>query len=192
MTKKINKGFTFIELVIAMLISSFIMGGLVYVVSEANFYLQRQIYRDSVNKYANQVLNNMFKEAINAPQIEMANSNRIKFGYKSSNSENIDSMLTYEKRSNRGIFLNGEILKNATFYSKSQNEDFYMVIREFTGQKNIGVQGFNDNLRDAVIDILLGIELHYNRGGRKIVEDFSYKKTVFTRGAAVNSTMSQN
>ena len=94
MIKRINKGFTFVELVIAMLLSSFIMGGLVYVVSEANFYLQRQLYRDSINKYADQVFNNIFTHAINAQLVNIENKNRIVFGYRGSEGL-IDSMFIY-------------------------------------------------------------------------------------------------
>tara|TARA_B110000014_G_C20043641_1_gene542582 strand:+ start:166 stop:735 length:570 start_codon:yes stop_codon:yes gene_type:complete len=184
MIKKINKGFTLVELVIAMLISSFVMGGLVYVVSEANFYLKRQLYRDSINKYADQVFNDIFTHAINAELVSIDNRNRIVFGYKGS-SGRIDSLFVYEKKRHKGIFLNGELLRHATFYSKDEDEKFYMVIKEFTSKYTLDIIGVSDSIKDAVIDILLGVELHYNRGDRRIVEEFPYKKTIFKRASTI-------
>ncbi len=184
MRQRLNKGFTFVELVIAMLVSSFIMGGLIYVVSEANFYLKRQLYRDSVNKYADQVFNNVFTHAINAELVNIDNRNRVVFGYKSS-SGRIDSLFVYEKKRHKGIFVNGNILKNATFHSKEQDEDFYMVIKEFTSKYTLDVIGFSEAMKDAVIDVLLGVELHYARGDKRIVEEFPYKKSIFKRTSTI-------
>jgi len=184
MIKRINKGFTLVELVIGMLLSSFIMGCLVYVVSEANFYLQRQLYRDSINKYADQVFNDIFTHAINAQLVNIENQNRIVFGYRGSEGL-IDSMFVYEKKRRRGIFLNGEILENATFYDEEKNENFYMTIKEFTSRKTFDVIGFDETIKNAAIDILLGIELHYKRGSKAIKEEFPYKKTIFKRASAI-------
>ena len=181
MIKKLNKGFTFVELVIAMLVSAFIMGGLVYVVGEANFYLQRQLYRDSVNKYADQVFNSMFTHAINAELVNIENKNRVVFGYRSSDGL-IDSLFVYEKKRRKGIFVNGELLENATFYDEDKNENFYMTIKEFTSRRTFDVMGFDATITNAVIDILLGIELNYNRGSKRIKEDFPFKKTKIPAG----------
>ena len=184
MIKKLNRGFTFIELVIAMLVSSFIMGSLVYVVSEANFYLKKQLYRDSVNKYVDHVFNSMFTHAINAELVNIENKNRIVFGYRSSNGL-IDSLFVYEKKRRKGIFVNGQLLENATFYDEDNNDNFYMTIKEFTSKKTFDVMGLDASITNAVIDVLLGIELHYNRGSKKIKEDFPYKKTIFKRASAI-------
>ena len=108
MIKRINKGFTLVELVIAMLLSSFIMGGLVYVVSEANFYLQRQLYRDSINKYADQVFNDIFAHAINAQLVNIENQNRIVFGYRGSEGL-IDSFSQYDLKNKRCWLIQAEL-----------------------------------------------------------------------------------
>ena len=40
--KKLNKGFTIIELMISIMLASVVVGALVYVVGESNFYLRKQ------------------------------------------------------------------------------------------------------------------------------------------------------
>ena len=60
-----------------------------------------------------------------------------------------------------------------------------MQIKEFRGRKTFQGQGLNADVRDAVIDVFLGIELHYTRGSNIISEQFPFKKTIFTRKAAV-------
>ena len=43
---KLNKGFTIVELMVSIMIATIIAGGLVYVVGESNFYLNKQMYRE--------------------------------------------------------------------------------------------------------------------------------------------------
>ena len=46
--KKLSKGFTIVELMISIMIASVVVGSLVYVVGESNFYLRKQMYRENV------------------------------------------------------------------------------------------------------------------------------------------------
>ena len=179
-----KKGFTLVEVLTAILISTLVVGGLMYIVGEANIYLRKQMYRDNVNKYALSVMDEIFKTSINANFINVEASSRIVCGFRTTGSE-LDSLRIYQFRPNQGILVNGKPLENATFHNKDDNKDYYMQIKEFRGRKTFQGQGFNADLRDAVIDILLGIELHYTLGDRIITEQFPFKKTIFTRKAAV-------
>ena len=42
---KLNKGFTIVELMVSIIIATVIVGGLIYIVRESNFYLRKQMYR---------------------------------------------------------------------------------------------------------------------------------------------------
>jgi len=179
-----NKGFTLVEVLTAILISTVVVGGLMYIVGEANVYLRKQMYRDNVNKYALSVMDEIFKTSINANFINVEASSRIVCGFRTTDSE-LDSLRIYQFRPNQGILVNGKPLENARFHNKDDNKDYYMQIKEFRGRKTFQGQGFSTDLRDAVIDILLGIELHYTLGDRIITEQFPFKKTIFTRKAAV-------
>ena len=189
MTKYISKnnfsrGFTLVEVLVAVIISTIVVGSLIYIVGEANVYLRKQMYRDNVNKYAMSVLDDIFKTSINANFINVEATSRIVCGFRTSDSE-LDSLKIYQYRTNHGILVNGKPLENATFHNKDDNKDYYMQFKEFRGKKTFQGQGFNSDLRDAVIDIILGIELHYSLGDIIITEEFPFKKTIFTRKAAV-------
>ena len=60
-----------------------------------------------------------------------------------------------------------------------------MQIKVFRGDHTFDGQGYGSDIRDAVIDVFLGISLHYTRGNRDITEEFPFKKTIFRRHAAV-------
>ena len=182
--KKINEGFTMGEVVSAILLSSIVIGGLIYVVAESNFYIRKQMYRDNVNKYATIVMDEIFKTTINANFINVEGNSQIICGFRTNNNA-LDSIKIYQYRTNQGILVDGKVLDNATFHNKDRNKNYYMQIKEFRGKKTFEGQGLNADLRDAVIDVFLGIELHYTRGNKIITEQFPYKKTIFTRKAAV-------
>ena len=181
--KKINTGFTLIELLIAIVISVVLAGGIFLAFSEANFYLRKQMYRDNVNKYADSVMNDIFSSAINASSVNIDNVNEITLGY-STSGDYIDSMKVYQHRPNQGVLVDGKPLKYAFFHNKDQNKNYYMHMKEFRGEYNFDGHG-NAEVRDVLIDVFLGIELFYKRGNTVIKEEFPYKKTIFTRYAAV-------
>ena len=62
-----------------------------------------------------------------------------------------------------------------------------MQITEFKAKTAFDGIGVDPELRDAVVDIFLGIQLNYNRGSNKVNESFPFQKTIFTRKAAVYS-----
>ena len=181
---KITKGFSILELILSMVISSILVGGLVYVVSEANFFLNKQLYRGKVNRYGNAVMHEIFSTTINANFVNIENTDQIICGFRT-NQSSLDSLKIYEHRRNDGVLINGKPIENLNFYSKDNNKNFYMEITDFQGKHTFDGQGYNADVRDAVIDILLGIKLHYTRGNKKIMEEFPFKKTIFTRYAAV-------
>ena len=154
--------------------------------SEANFYLRKQMYRDNVNKYADSVMNDIFSSAINASTVNINNTDEITLGY-STNGDYIDSNKVYQSRPNQGILVDGKPLKYAFFHNKDQNKNYYMHIKEFRADYNFDGHG-NAEVRDVLIDIFLGVELYYKRGSSVIKEEFPYKKTIFTRYAAVYNT----
>jgi len=182
--RKYVQGFSMVEVVTAILLSSIIMGTLIYVVGEANFYLNKQMYRDNVNKYANLVMDDIFRNAINANFVNIEGNNQIVCGYRTTDSA-LDSLKIYQYRINQGVLVDGIPLKIATFHNKDRNKNYYMQIKDFRGKHTFEGQGYSSDVRDAVIDIFLGIKLHYTRGNRIITEEFPFKKTIFTRHAAV-------
>tara|TARA_B100000614_G_scaffold1632_2_gene1737 strand:+ start:817 stop:1416 length:600 start_codon:yes stop_codon:yes gene_type:complete len=181
---KFRDGFTLVELLTGMLVSTVVVGGLMYIIGEANVYLRKQMYRDNVNNYAMSVMDEIFKTTINANFVNVEANSRIICGFRTSDSE-LDSLKIYQYRTNQGILVNGTPMEKTVFHNKDDNKDYYMQIKEFRGRKTFQGQGFNSDLRDAVIDIFLGIELHYTLGDRIITEQFPFKKTIFTRKAAV-------
>ena len=173
-----------VEVVTAILLSSIVVGTLIYVVSEANFYLKRQMYRDNVNRYAMLVMDEMFRSTINANFVNIEGNNQIICAYRTSD-QALDSLKIYQYRTNQGVLVDAKPLEIATFHNKDRNKNYYMQIKEFRGEHTFEGQGYSSDVRDAVIDIFLGIELHYTRGNKVITEQFPFKKTVFTRHAAV-------
>ena len=182
--KKYLKGFTMVETLMAMILASIIVGALIYVVIESNFYLKKQMYRDNVNKYAALVMDDIFRSTINANFVNIEGNNQIICGYRTSD-QALDSLKIYQYRTNQGILVDGKPLKNAFFHNKDQNSSYYMYLKEFRADHTLDGQGYNSDVRDVVVDIFLGIELFYKRGNLIIREEFPYKKTIFTRYAAV-------
>ena len=182
--EKYLKGFTMVETLMAMLLASIIVGALIYVVIEANFYLKKQMYRDNVNKYATLVMDDIFRSTINANFVNIEGNNQIVCGYRTSDSA-LDSLKIYQYRINQGVLVDGKPLRRATFHNKDKNKNYYMQIKDFRGEHTFEGQGYSSDVRDAVIDVFLGINLHYTRGNRIITEEFPFKKTIFTRHAAV-------
>ena len=183
---KLSKGFTMVELMISIIIATIIVGGLVYVVGESNFYLTKQMYRENVQKYADNVLNDIFLSAINANEVNIENDGQIICGFKKADSL-IDSLKVYDYRTNQGILVDGRPLENAFFHNKDKNRNYYMQIVKFKAKSAFDGIGVNSDLRDAVVDVFLGIQLNYRRGERQITESFPFQKTIFTRKAAVYS-----
>jgi len=182
--KKYVKGFSMVEVVTAILLSSIVVGTLIYIVAESNFYLRKQMYRDNVNKYATLVMDDIFRNAINANFVNIEGNNQIVCGYRTTDSS-LDSLKIYQYRINQGILVDGKPLEKGTFHNKDKNKNYYMQIKNFRGKHTFEGQGYSADVRDAVIDIFLGIELHYTRGNKIITEQFPFKKTIFTRQAAV-------
>lgn len=184
--EKLSKGFTMVELMISIIIATIIVGGLIYVVGESNFYLTKQMYRENVQKYADNVLNDIFLSAINANEVNIENDGQILCGFKKADSL-IDSLKVYDYRTNQGILVDGRPLENAFFHNKDKNRNYYMQIVKFKAKSAFDGIGVNSDLRDAVVDVFLGIQLNYRRGERQITESFPFQKTIFTRKAAVYS-----
>ena len=183
---KLSKGFTMVELMISIIIATVIVGGLVYVVGESNFYLTKQMYRENVKKYADNVLNDIFLSAINANEVNIENDGQILCGFKKTDSL-VDSLKVYDYRINQGILVDGRPLENAFFHNKDKNKNYYMQIVKFKAKSAFDGIGVNADLRDAVVDVFLGIQLNYRRGEKQITESFPFQKTIFTRKAAVYS-----
>ena len=180
---KIQMGFTLPEILIGMLIASFLAGGLFLAFSESAFYFKKQMYRDNVEKYLDVAMNDIFLSTINAQFINIENKDELVLGYRSNN-ESVDSFMIYQSRPNQGVLLNGKELEYAFFHNKDQNKNYYMYLREFSVDHTFDGQGYDADLRDAIIEVFLGIELYYKRGNRIIKEEFPYNKTIFTRTAA--------
>ena len=183
---KLNKGFTIVELMVSIMIATVIVGGLVYVVGESNFYLRKQMYRENVKKYADNVLNDIFLSAINANDVNIQNQGQIICGFKKTDGL-IDSLKVYDFRVNQGILVDGKPLKTAFFHDKDKNKNYYMQIVKFETKTAFDGIGVDSDLRDAVIDVFLGIQLNYRRGNKNVAESFPFQKTIFTRKAAVYS-----
>ena len=96
--RKYTKGFTMVEVITAILLSSIVVGALIYIVSEANFYLKRQMYRDNVNRYAMLVMDEIFRSTINANFVNIEGNNQIICGYRTSDPA-LDSLKIYQYRS---------------------------------------------------------------------------------------------
>ena len=184
--KKLTKGFTIVELMISIMIASVVVGGLVYVVGESNFYLRKQMYRENVKKYADNVLNDIFLSAINANDVNIDNDGQIICGFKTSDGSS-DSLKVYDYRINQGILVDGRPIEYAFFHNKDKNKNYYMQVTKFKAKTAFDGIGLDSDLREAVIDVFLGIQLNYNRGGSKVTESFPFQKTIFTRKAAVYS-----
>ena len=183
LNNKLKKGFTLPEMLVAMLIASFLVGGLFIAFSEAVFYFKKEMYRENVEKYSDTVMNNIFSNTINASFVNIENKDELILGYRTNN-ESVDSFMIYQHRPNQGILVNGNTLENSFFHNKDQNKNYYMYLREFSVDHTFDGQGYDADLRDAIIEVFLGIELYYKRGDRIIKEEFPYKKTIFTRSAA--------
>ena len=183
---KLNKGFTIVELMVSIMIATVIVGGLIYIVGESNFYLRKQMYRENVKKYADNVLNDIFLSAINANDVNIQNQGQIICGFKKADGL-VDSLKVYDFRVNQGILVDGKPLKTAFFHNKDKNKNYYMQIVKFETNTAFDGIGVDSELRDAVIDVFLGIQLNYRRGNRNIAESFPFQKTIFTRKAAVYS-----
>ena len=183
---KLNKGFTIVELMVSIMIATVIVGGLIYIVGESNFYLRKQMYRENVKKYADNVLNDIFLSAINANDVNIQNQGQIICGFKK-NDGLVDSLKVYDFRINQGILVDGKPLKTAFFHNKDKNKNYYMQIVKFEAKTAFDGIGVDSDLRDAVIDVFLGIQLNYRRGNKNIAESFPFQKTIFTRKAAVYS-----
>ena len=183
---KLNKGFTIVELMVSVIIAAILVGGLMLVIGESNFYLNKQMYRENVKKYADVVMNDIFLSTINANEINIENPGEIICGYKTGD-ESVDSLKVYDYRVNQGILIDGKPLQTAFFHNKDKNKNYYMQIIEFKGNHAFNGIGVNSDLRDAVIDIFLGIQLNYTRGSKKVTEEFPFKRTIFTRYAAIYS-----
>ena len=97
---KLDKGFTIVELMVSIMIATIIVGGLIYVVGESNFYLKKQMYRENVKKYADNVLNDIFLSAINANDVNIENEGQIICGFKKTDGL-VDSLKVYDFRINR-------------------------------------------------------------------------------------------
>ncbi len=186
MKSKIVKGFTIVELMVTVMLASVIVGGLIYVVGESNLYLSKQMYRESVNKYADNVLNDIFLSAINANEVNIETQGQIICGFKKTDGL-IDSLKVYDFSVNQGIMVDGRPLETAFFHNKDKNKNYYMQIVKFEAKSAFDGIGVDSDLRNAVVDIFLGIQLNYRRGERKITESFPFQKTIFTRKAAVYS-----
>lgn len=184
--KKLNKGFTIIELMISIMLASVVVGALVYVVGESNFYLRKQMYRENVKKYADNVLNDIFLSAINANDVNIDNDGQIICTFSTSNGST-DSLKVYDYRINQGIIVDGRPLEYAFFHDKDKNKNYYMQVTTFKAKSAFDGIGVDSNLREAVVDVFLGIQLNYDRGGQKVNESFPFQKTIFTRKAAVYS-----
>ncbi len=183
---KLDKGFTIVELMVSIMIATIIVGGLIYVVGESNFYLKKQMYRENVKKYADNVLNDIFLSAINANDVNIENEGQIICGFKKTDGL-VDSLKVYDYRTNQGILVDGKPLETAFFHNKDKNKNYYMQIVTFKTESAFDGIGVNSDLRDAVIDVFLGIQLNYRRGNKNIAESFPFQKTIFTRKAAVYS-----
>lgn len=183
---KLNKGFTIVELMVSIMIATVIVGGLIYIVGESNFYLRKQMYRENVKKYADNVLNDIFLSAINANDVNIQNQGQIICGFKKADGL-VDSLKVYDFRVNQGILVDGKPLETAFFHNKDKNKNYYMQIVKFETKTAFDGIGVDSELRDAVIDVFLGIQLNYRRGNRNIAESFPFQKTIFTRKAAVYS-----
>jgi len=191
MVNKLNQGFSFVELIVAMIIASILMGTIIYVVGEANFFLNKQMYRENVDRYANFVMEDIFSSIINAQNVDINNRSQIICGYKT-DSGYIDSLKIYQSRLNQGILVNGVPLEFGSFHDKDKNRNYYMQITEFSANRTFTGYGYAPEVRDAVIDVFLGIKLSYKRGKNSFVEEFPYKKTIFNRAAAVYSLGNNN
>ena len=183
---KLTKGFTIVELMISIMIATVIVGGLIYIVGESNFYLRKQMYRENVKKYADNVLNDIFLITINANEVNIQNQGQIICGFKKSDGI-VDSLKVYDFRINQGILVDGKPLQTAFFHNKDKNKNYYMQVVKFEAKTAFDGIGVDSDLRDAVIDVFLGIQLNYRRGNRNVAESFPFQKTIFTRKAAVYS-----
>ena len=183
---KLNKGFTIVELMVSIMIATVIVGGLIYIVGESNFYLRKQNYRENVKKYADNVLNDIFLSTINANDVNIQNQGQIICGFKKTDGL-VDSLKVYDFRVNQGILVDGKPLKTAFFHNKDKNKNYYMQIVKFEAKTAFDGIGVDSDLRDAVIDVFLGIQLNYRRGNKNVAESFPFQKTIFTRKAAVYS-----
>ena len=183
---KLTKGFTIVELMISIMIATVIVGGLIYIVGESNFYLRKQMYRENVKKYADNVLNDIFLSTINANEVNIQNQGQIICGFKKSDGI-VDSLKVYDFRINQGILVDGKPLQTAFFHNKDKNKNYYMQVVKFEAKTAFDGIGVDSDLRDAVIDVFLGIQLNYRRGNRNVAESFPFQKTIFTRKAAVYS-----
>ena len=183
---KLNKGFTIVELMVSIMIATVVVGGLIYIVGESNFYLRKQMYRENVKKYADNVLNDIFLSAINANDVNIQNQGQIICGFKKTDGL-VDSLKVYDFRVNQGILVDGKPLKTAFFHNKDKNKNYYMQIVKFEAKTAFDGIGVDSDLRDAVIDVFLGIQLNYRRGNKNVAESFPFQKTIFTRKAAVYS-----
>tara|TARA_Y100001934_G_scaffold160974_1_gene192007 strand:+ start:2593 stop:3168 length:576 start_codon:yes stop_codon:yes gene_type:complete len=183
---RLSLGFTIIELMISIMIASIVVGGLIYVVGEGNFYLRKQMYRENVKVYADNVLNDIFLSSINANEVDIDNDGQIICRFRTSNGLS-DSLKVYDFRINQGILVDGKPLEYAFFHNKDKNKNYYMQVTKFKANNGFEGIGVDSNLREAVINVFLGIQLNYNRGGNKMTESFPFQKTIFTRTAAVYS-----
>ena len=184
--EKLTKGFTIVELMVSIMIATVIVGGLIYIVGESNFFLRKQMYRENVKKYADNVLNDIFLSAINANEVNIQNQGQIICGFKKSDGI-VDSLKVYDFRINQGILVDGKPLQTAFFHNKDKNKNYYMQVVKFEAKTAFDGIGVDSDLRDAVIDVFLGIQLNYRRGNRNVAESFPFQKTIFTRKAAVYS-----
>ena len=188
---KLNQGFTFVELIVAMTIGAVLTGALIYVVGEANFYLNKQMYRENVDRYAKFVMDDIFSTVINAQFVNIENTSQIICGYQT-DSGFIDSLKIYQYRMNQGVIIDGKPIEYGTFHDKDKNRNYYVQITEFSAARTFTGHGYDADIRDAVIDIFLGIKLHYTRGAEKFTEEFPYKKTIFTRSASAYDSGKEN
>ena len=172
-------------------IAAILAGGLIYVVGEANFFLRKQSYRENVRNYVHTTYNDIFSTLINAEKVEILGPEKIQCTF-SNTVSGMDSIVTYQAREKEGILLNGHSIEGTSFHGKKKNKNYYMEIATFKGDYTLDGQGYDINYMNSVIDVLIGVKLYYKRGSEQIIEEFPYKKTIFTRSYYINSLEGSN
>ena len=176
---RLQNGFTLVEVIVSVIIAAILAGGLIYVVGEANFFLRKQSYRENVRNYVHTTYNDIFSTLINAEKVEILGPEKIQCTF-SNTVSGMDSIVTYQAREKEGILLNGHSIEGTSFHGKKKNKNYYMEIATFKGDYTLDGQGYDINYMNSVIDVLIGVKLYYKRGSEQIIEEFPYKKTIFT------------
>jgi len=179
------KGFTLVEVIISMLVSTVIFLLMGYVFIQANSYYSEQFIREHVVNYGNIVMtefNSLFKQANDISVSNLQGVSRIRFKYPD---ESVD-VVTVNR--DNGFFLNDAPMIGRTnlfghadvnyFHYDMDNRIEYKIAK-FNCTQVPASTGLFGKLTQTMYRLHLVIEMETVANGSVFTRDFEFKKDIF-------------